>query len=166
MQDEWNAYFTCPPIWDDNNDDYIRWEDSYFLEEYNSDNTQSLNIEFSTKELVKYFVQPDSSKQASGDLSRVPKEKIVLDDGEQEFKKEFYAVFTLKKVFKKCFIKQIHNLVLVEELGFKPITRRQTRQKDIYFKDYYPFHNEILKCLRENKVKIQDEILINVAKKI
>lgn len=105
----------------------------------------------------------DNQNQKSnlfGDRHRKPKTKLFLSDSTKKFKKDFYSRFTSKKKFKKEFVKDIHNTILVEKIkGFRKMRRDEIRMIDQYFINYAPFQDQILQVLKDNHDIILKKIL-------
>lgn len=96
----------------------------------------------------------------SGNRHRRPKNKLFLSDPVQEFKNSFYSGFVSRKKFKKEFVKDIHNKILVDKIkGFEKMKRNEIRMIDNYFINYAPFQEEILRVLKDNHDFISKNIL-------
>ena len=68
---------------------------------------------------------------------------MLLSEHIQKCKNSFYSGFVSRKKFKKEFVKDIHNKILVEKIkGFKIMRRDEIRMIDNYFINYSPFQEE------------------------
>lgn len=93
-----------------------------------------------------------------GSTCRSSKTKVRLSDNQQDFKDNFYQMFTSKKKFDKKLVRGIHNNICAH-FNFKKMTRDQYRMIDLYFKEYAKYSQQILIYLRDNKEEILKLVL-------
>lgn len=93
----------------------------------------------------------DRKSNLSGNRQRRPKSKLFLSESAQEFKNSFYSGFVSRKKFKKEYVKDIHDKILVDKIkGFKKMKRSEVRMIDNYFINYAPFQEGILQVLKDD----------------
>lgn len=85
------------------------------------------------------------------------KKKIDLSQKEQNFKNDYFLIFTNRKKFPKTIIKQIHSIIQ-GPLKLKPMTRDIVRCNDKYFIEYSNDAFKIIQYLVLHKNEIIESI--------
>lgn len=99
---------------------------------------------------------------------RKAKRKVSLSQKAKELKKEFYSIFTSRKVFQKKFLFEIHDKLISPKLGedrFPKSSREERRRRDKYFEHYENEKDEILQFLEDNKKVISETTLKDIKDK-
>lgn len=85
------------------------------------------------------------------------KKKVNLSTSAQNFKENFYLIFTNKKKFPKPILKQVHS-IMQKVLDLKPISRNALRVSDKYFEEFLPESFKIIQYLVNYKKEILTKI--------
>lgn len=87
--------------------------------------------------------------------------KVEISKEAVEFQENLYKMFTKRRKFKKIYVKEIHDKILVDQFGFEKMSRAEYRNNSIYFNNYARMSLKILGFLEKEKDSIQKKIFAN-----
>ena len=81
------------------------------------------------------------------------KRKLILSQKAQNFKNDYFLIFTNRKKFPKTILRQIHSIIQ-GPLNLKPMSREIVRFNDKYFEEYSDNAFKIIQYLVLHKKEI------------
>lgn len=141
--------------------------ESIFINSNSNSDENSLNSQVPCSNNQKAIIQPSRKRRlgkkkinnSKMKQNRLRQGKVELSKEAVNLKAEFYKNLTNRKKFKKLYVKEIHNKILVPQLGLKKMSRAESRNISLYFNNYARLSLEILSVLEKEEKNILNGIL-------
>ncbi|KAK8889945.1 hypothetical protein M9Y10_034701 [Tritrichomonas musculus] len=101
-----------------------------------------------------------SSNNSSSSVQCIKRKRVQLTEKQLQFRKQFFAILTHRKILRKEIVKGIHDEFLVKNIeGLTEMTRDEFRSINLYFINRIDYQDKIYKVLKEHKDKISEKYL-------